>query len=566
MNNSHRIGSQVLAVNVLPFRPPCWDVESRWGGEQPGINVERMTAGGNRERGGKWIEGGVTVRAVKPGTKADTVRYLFIVPREQTDLFEYLTRDFAEVKEVRVLLDRRVGDRRQLLPAEKVPRPAPDDLARADGLRMLWHRIRESLFRWTSRLSRRSLALPGGHSTTPLDPRPPVSATEIGKTVQAVHALKAGVDRSLDVLRALGAEVDRQLKVQTPPVGIDSLRALGQVVDGTSHNLNNALATILGYTELLLKEPLDEQTERRLNIIREAALEVGVMVHRLRELAAPHPHGAFGPVVLSEVVAEALEVTQPRWRDEFERRGVILTVVRELDSVLAVEGNHADLREALVYLILNRVDAMASGGTLTLRSRSVEPSWVELEVADTGAERPAGLSGASAIVQQNGGELFVVTAPGTGTVVRLRLPESRFYLVRSDGAVERCAPDQARRILLVDDDSRLLHALTDLLEASGHQVRMATSGADALARLEEDAADVVITDLGMPGMTGWELAERIKTRSPQTRVFLLTGWGEAVADSDASRFVDRIIAKPVRADALLRYVGEGLCGAGRMTS
>jgi CheY-like chemotaxis protein len=394
-----------------------------------------------------------------------------------------------------------------------------------------------------------------------------VGSSEIAETAQTVHALKAEMDRSLSLLRAWAVRLDQRLReTRDSSVGADTLRALGQMVGGMAHNLNNALAAILGYTELLLKDPLDDRTERRLTIIRQVALEAGLTVRRLQELAARQPEGAPGPVSLAEVATEALETTQPRWRDESERRGVSITVERELDPALAVEGNRGDLRQVLVHLILNALDAMPAGGVLRLRTRSVEAGWVELEVADTGAPRPGGLSEASAIVQDNGGQLSVESAAGQGTRVRLRLPESRFDLIPAAGALEPCAPEQARKILLVDDDPRLLRVLTDLLEASGHQVVMAGSGPEGLSRLEAEEVDLVITDLGMPGMTGWELAERVKARLPETPVFLLTGWGRGVAAADAGRFVDRIIAKPVSADAILGHLGEVPRRAGPVAS
>jgi len=416
---------------------------------------------------------------------------------------------------------------------------------------MLQPRILDWLSGWIPPIAR-SPHLP---PVTPIDARPPLSSAETAKTTRAIRALKAEMDASLSVLRALSVELDRRLR-ETRQAGTETLTALGQMVGGMAHNLNNGLAVILGYAELLLTEPLDEHTERRLTIIRQVALEAGDTVRRLQELVARQPQGAEGPVSLSEVVAEALEITQPRWRDESERRGVTITVVQDLSPVPPVEGNHADLRQALVYLILNGVAAMPSSGTLTLRSRSGEPGWVELEVTDTGTESPSGLLEASALIEQHGGGLAVESIPDGGTMVRLTLPESRFQLIPSGSALKPCAPEEVRRILLVDDDPRLLRALTDLLEGSGHAVLMAASGADALSRFDREAVDLVITDLGMPGMTGWELAERIKTRSPKTPVFLLTGWGPAVADSHASRFVDRIIAKPVSADAILHHLGE----------
>lgn len=432
--------------------------------------------------------------------------------------------------------------------------------------------IHRSLSHWLSRLSGRS-QFPGA---TPIDPRPSPSPAEIAKTARAIHGLKVEMDQSLSLLRAWAVQLERRLReTRDSAAGTDALRVLGQMVGGMAHNLNNALAVILGYTELLLQDRAAERDERRLTIIRQVALEAGLTVRRLQELVARQPHGALGPVSLALVVADALEITQPRWRDDSERRGIRITVEQELDPALAVEGSAVELRQALVHLILSSVDTMPWGGVLTLRSRRAEPGWVELEAAHTGAPglgsagvaAPGGsLSEASAIVQQSGGQLSFEDVEGQGSRIRLKLPESRFHLIPAAGAVEACAPEQARTILLVEDDPRLLRALTDLLEASGHQVVMAGSGPEGLSRFEEEAVDLVITDLGMPGMTGWELAERVKARSPETPVFLLTGWGKAVPEADMSRFVDRIIAKPVSADAILGHLGEVPRRAGRTTA
>ena len=111
-------------------------------------------------------------------------------------------------------------------------------------------------------------------------------------------------------------------------------------------------------------------------------------------------------------------------------------------------------------------------------------------------------------------------------------------------------------MLLVDDDPRLLTVLSDMLRGEGHAVTTATNGDEALALFDPGAHDVVITDLGMPKMNGWEVAERVKTRSPETAVFILTGWGEGVSAHESMQFVDRVIAKPVSAEALLEQLAE----------
>jgi CheY-like chemotaxis protein len=270
----------------------------------------------------------------------------------------------------------------------------------------------------------------------------------------------------------------------------------------------------------------------------------------------------------------ALEMTAPRWRDEAQRRGVVVTVTQALESMPPVEGNGFEIRDALVHLILNAVHAMPRGGALSIRAVSEESGWVALEVADTGVGMPAevrrslvdpsarprgrGLSEVVDIVERHGGSVQVDSREGQGTTVRLRLHASRFQIIPpSEETPAPVGPERASRVLLVDDDSRLLVVLSDMIRAGGHQVTTAANGAEALSLFDPDQHDVVITDLGMPKVNGWQVAEHVKTLAPATRVFLLTGWGEGVTATEASKHVDQVLAKPISADALLGHLAAG---------
>ena len=420
-----------------------------------------------------------------------------------------------------------------------------------------------------------------GRETPETSPYPLLFADheEIKDVARQMARTKVELDRSVLALRRWGRELAQRLEDNPAAVGrgID-LRALGETAGGLAHNFNNSLAAILAYTELLLKEVQNETAVRRLKVIRDVALESSVSVRRFQEYVSREPQVAFGPVGLPAVMSEALEMTAPRWRDDAQRRGVVITVSQDVGAIPPVEGNAFELRDALVHLILNAVNAMPDGGTLTIRATMEESGWVALEVSDTGvgmpeevrrrlAERQAaprpdaaagqGLIEVADIVERHGGSLTVESERGQGTTVRLRLHASRFQIIPpSQGMPEPVEPDQAVRILLVDDDQRLLTVLSDMLRSGGHAVATAPSGEEAVALFDPAAHDVVITDLGMPRMNGWEVAERVKMRAPETRVFLLTGWGEGVVASDASRFVDQVIAKPISADALLEQLAR----------
>jgi len=313
--------------------------------------------------------------------------------------------------------------------------------------------------------------------------------------------------------------------------------------------------------------------------MRDVALEASTTVRRLQEFVSRQPQVAFGPVGLPTVIAEAVDMTAPLWRDEAQRRGITIAVTQELDALPPVEGNAFELRDAIVGLILNAVTAMPQGGALTIRATAEESGWVVIEVRDTGVgmaeevrrtviernrdvrrgrDSGHGLENVVDIVERHGGSLSIDSRPGGGTTVKLRLHASRFQIIppsRSTGERVR-RPDQAARVLLVDDDPRLLVVLSDMLRAEGHPVTTATDGEEAFKLFDPSSYDVVITDLGMPGINGWELAGRVKKRSPATVVFILTGWGESVLADESSQYVDRVIAKPISVEALLDQLAE----------
>jgi signal transduction histidine kinase/ActR/RegA family two-component response regulator len=424
--------------------------------------------------------------------------------------------------------------------------------------------VRQRMSRWMGRPAA---------TETPAYPLIFADHAEIRDIAQQLSRTKVELDRSVRGLRGWARDLSRRLGETPAQVeqGVD-LRALGETVGGLAHNFNNSLAAILAYTELLLKEVQTDTAQRRLKVIRDVALEASVSVRRFQELVSREPQVAFGPVGLPGVVNEALAITAPRWRDEAERRGIVINVVQDLESVPPVEGNSFELRDALINLIQNAVSAMPQGGTVTIRASSEESGWVAVEIHDTGVgmpealrrgltdrslesstdERARGLAQVLDIVERHGGGLGVDAAEGRGTTVRMRLHASRFQIIPpSPGTVEALEPDQAVRVLLVDDDQRLVTVLSDMLREGGHAVTTATTGEEAISLFDPAAHDVVITDLGMPKMNGWEVAERVKTAAPATRVFVLTGWGESVAPDEKSRFVDQIIAKPISADALL---------------
>src|SRR6266436_7135914 len=340
----------------------------------------------------------------------------------------------------------------------------------------------------------------------------------------------------------------------------ERLRALGQMASGIAHDINNAISPVSLYTESLLeREPnLSERARGYLTTIQSAIEDVARTVARMREFYREREAQlTLERVDVNRAVRQVVELTRPRWSDLPQQRGAMVDLRTELsDNLPEIMGAEHEIRDALTNLIFNAVDAMPTGGTLTVRTRN-SPGGdggdrVLIDVSDTGigmdedtrrrclepffttkGERGTGLGLAMVygMVQRHSAELEIESEPGKGTTMRLL-----FTLPMPDTAASGVAPVLAPtqfplRILLVDDDPILLQSLRDTLEGDGHSITAAgggQAGIDAFTAAVSGGTpfDVVVTDLGMPYVDGRKVAAAVRAASPMVPIVMLTGWGQ----------------------------------------
>ena len=405
-----------------------------------------------------------------------------------------------------------------------------------------------------------------------------------------------GTDERVELLQATAAQVGVAIKnaalytslqaaneelraTQQQTVRQERLRALGHMASGVAHDLNNALAPVVGFSELLLAEPAmldDRVTARRyLELIYAGGQDAARVVHRLREFYRQRGEAEpFSAVDLNEVARQAIALSEPKWKSEALAAGKMVTVVADLQKVPPVAGNDAELREALVNLLFNAVDAMPHNGTITVRTRADDERCI-LEVSDEGVgmseevkqrclepffttkgEKGTGLGLAMVygVVQRHSGTIDVYSAVGEGTTITIHLPVSHEVALPVEAAPAEPARDQLR-VLVVEDDPLVREVTAAYLHADGHSVALAAAGEEALRQLDAGGFDLVVTDRAMPGMSGDQLAAAVKARLPTLPVILLSGFGDLMrAAGETPAGVDAVLGKPITGSRLRQAV------------
>jgi signal transduction histidine kinase/DNA-binding response OmpR family regulator len=360
----------------------------------------------------------------------------------------------------------------------------------------------------------------------------------------------------------------------------ERLRALGEMAGGVAHDFNNALAIIVGRSEAILCDTEDAEVKRQLEVVIKVALDAAQTVKRIQEFTRMRKARPFQSVDLNQVVEEVVEVTRSRWKNEAQARGLVYDVEVEARPVPLIAADPSELREALTNIFFNAFDAMPEGGRLTLRT-GVRGHRAVCTIADTGVGMPPevrqrifdpffttkgergtglGLSVVYGIVARHGGELDVESEPGQGTTFIIRLP------LGGDATGERPARPPAQpgtrvRVLVVDDDVEVAQIAVNLLKRDGHQVVVCNDGEAAVAEFGRAPFDLVFTDLGMPGISGWDVARRIKSLRPATPIAMVTGWGDRIDLGEAKlRGADYIVSKPFRQNEIREVVSHAVAG------
>jgi len=409
------------------------------------------------------------------------------------------------------------------------------------------------------------------------------------KNIEASVAQAEQAERHVAELSHYIAEQER---IREQFSQIEKLSALGELASGVAHDFNNTLAGILGRAQLIQRTNDPEKISRGLNIIIKTAEDGAKTVKRIQDFARQRRDHDFEPVSIDQILLDVSEITRPRWKDRAEAANVQISLDLQIRSKAKVMGDESELREVLVNMVFNAVDAMPEGGQLTLGAFDIDDSVV-IMIADTGSGMPAevksrifdpffttkgkagmglGLAVSFGIIRRHEGSVQVDSEVGVGTKFMISLPKAEVTEEANISEAELAKPqatsspstniartfdENQPKILVVDDEEPVRELLRDLLEHEGCRVYMAPGSREALGLFEVHQFDGIFTDVGMPGMSGWELSHAIRQRNQQIPIAIVTGWGEAVgSDEQKEAGVDWVIAKPFRAEKISEIAQE----------
>jgi signal transduction histidine kinase/CheY-like chemotaxis protein len=411
---------------------------------------------------------------------------------------------------------------------------------------------------------------------------------EIGALSLSFNKMTLTLSESRQALERSNAELEKKVQERTRAlkeaqnqlIQAEKMSVVGQLVSGVAHELNNPLAGVLGYTQLLLRRQVAPAAERSLLKIEAEAERCRRIVQNLLIFARKHkPRKSL--LDLNAVVESTLELRA------YHLKVDNIHVERDLDPRLPrTMADMNQMQQVLMNMINNAQHAMLTVDrqrTLTLRTRHVGGT-IRIQVMDTGSGieqdhltrifdpffttkevgrgTGLGLSICYGIVQQHRGEIFVESAPGRGTTFTIELPvQSDGVEETSDAAAiqELLGGSQARkgRILLVDDEVSILEVIGDVLRIDGHEVETTTNGAAALAKLRQENFDVIVSDMKMPGMSGQELFAHLAEIDPNLVRRLIFTTGD-LASPETLSFLERVgngyLQKPFDLNAVRRTI------------
>ena len=387
----------------------------------------------------------------------------------------------------------------------------------------------------------------------------------------------------IDSLIIVSVDINKRKKMEATLLQSERLKAMGTVTAGIAHDFNNILAVISGTTQMLeLNIEDNKKLMDGLRTIHKVSNDGAEIVRRMRLATKQEPDATvLMPVDIKSVLEQSIGFTRPRWMNIAKASGVDYDI--DIDGIMEVPivmGIESELREVFTNIINNALDAMEKGGRLSFRTWQNEENSV-ISISDTGEGMSdevkgrvfepfyttklakgsgLGLSVSHGIMKRYSGSIEVESEEGEGTTFTLRFPITVTSAQRAESHGD--AKDQRIRtkdlsVLVVDDNKDMHSFLEAYFVDSGNKAKSVDSGERAIEVLETETFDLVLCDIIMPGISGYDVVAVLNSQEKKPKIGMMTGWSDKIEAKEGNGLnIDFIIKKPFELSVLADHIND----------
>ncbi|MBT5305992.1 MAG: response regulator, partial [Candidatus Scalindua sp.] len=381
---------------------------------------------------------------------------------------------------------------------------------------------------------------------------------------------------------SLAMEANEQQKMEESLLQSEKLKAMGVITAGIAHEFNNILAVISGNIQLIDRRyKSDNKLTDMLKIIKMATNDGAQISGRMLKFAKTKKDTVgFVPCDIRDLIKNAIEFTMPRWKNMAQANGINYRIEKKgMRDVPPILCNPTELREIFINIINNALDAMPGDGGISFSTWSTEDNIVFISITDTGkgiseevkkyifdpfftTKLPVGsglgMSTVYGIITRHGGKIEVESKLGKGTIFTLQFPTA----AKMDNIEVNSEPVQSTQckilhILVVDDEINVGKLLDEYLSDYGHNVITVDNGADAIKLSKRESFDLVLCDLAMPIVSGYDVIRALNKLDKCPKIGIITGWDEnLILLKEKNLKVDFLITKPFDLPELTRHISD----------
>ncbi len=382
-------------------------------------------------------------------------------------------------------------------------------------------------------------------------------------------------------IAGIAEDITERKKMEEALLQSEKLKSIGTITSGIAHEFNNILAIISGNIQLLERTYKDHRDlTDALGTIKKATGDGAAISGKMLEFTkTSQDTKKLVSSEISDLITQAIDFTMPKWKNESQARGINYTIDTEkMQSVSSILCNPTELREIFINIIINALDAMPEGGSISFSTWN-DDDTVFAAISDTGmgmsedvkknifdpfftTKTPVGtglgMSIAYGIITRHGGKIEVESELGKGSKFTLQFP------INTKAASPKETPEPKQEtnkkglsILVVDDEVAICDMLDKFFSGNGHKVKTVDNGADAINMIKTEYFDLVLCDMAMPNVSGYDVVKVINGLEKRQKIGIITGWDEEFKPVSGDAFkVDFVVKKPFDFSELTKHLND----------